>query len=413
MRVATLFKRLLGLAGVRVVGVELEEHRAGPLVVVHLARPTKRVLACSGCGQVMRAVYDHIERRWRHRDVLGARCQLRCRLARLCCPTCGVQCEAVPFARPGSRFTRQFEDGCLWLTRHAPKSVVAALMRVDWATIGRMLGRLKSERLLGDDALAGLRPRLIGVDEVSYRPGHRYLTVVTCHERGQVIWVGHGDRGDALDRFFVALGPTACAAIQAVSADLGRHYLEVIERHAPQAAICADPFHLVRAAQFALDRLRATHWQRLRASDPERARWLKGVRFALHRGPARRRPADLELIGQLAMVNQPLYLAHLWVEQLRALLAGQLLDPEQVLEQWAAESRQLGHPRFARFAHTLSAHADKILNTIRLGLSNGRIEAMNSTVRLLSHRARGFRKVEHLEALIHLVCGQLRVELPT
>ena len=94
MRVATLFKRLLGIPGVRVLAVWLEEDRAGPLVVVRLARRERRVLACSGCGQVMRAVYDHIERRWRHRDVLGARCQIRCRLARLACPTCGVQCEA-------------------------------------------------------------------------------------------------------------------------------------------------------------------------------------------------------------------------------------------------------------------------------------------------------------------------------
>jgi transposase len=79
----------------------------------------------------------------------------------------------------------------------------------------------------------------------------------------------------------------------------------------------------------------------------------------------------------------------------------------------AAEAPALGHLRFDRFARTLTTHADKVLNTIRLGLSNGRIEAMNSTVRLLSHRARGFRRVEHLEALIHLVCGRLRVELPT
>lgn len=234
MRVARLFKRLLGLDGVRVVGVELEEHDSGPLVVVQLALRSNRALACSGCGQVMRAIYDHTERRWRHRDVLGARCQLRCRLARLACPACGVQCESVPFARPGSRFTRGFEDGCLWLTRHAPKSVVAALMRVDWATIGRMLGRLSAERLAREGDLAGMALRLIGVDEVSHKRGHRYLTVVTCHERGRVIWVGHGDRSEALEAFFAALGPARCAAIRAISSDLGGQYLRVIARHAPR-----------------------------------------------------------------------------------------------------------------------------------------------------------------------------------
>jgi transposase len=113
--------------------------------VVRIARRKGRVLACSGCGQVMRAVYDRIERRWRHRDVLGVRCQIRCELHRLACPSCGVRSEAVPFARAGARFTRSFEDTCLWLTRHAPKRVVAELMRVDWETVGRMLSRLKAE----------------------------------------------------------------------------------------------------------------------------------------------------------------------------------------------------------------------------------------------------------------------------
>jgi transposase len=198
--------------------------------------------------------------------------------------------------------------------------VVAELMRIDWATVGRMLGRLRSERLAGGVELAGLSLRLIEVDEVSHRRGHRYLTVVTCHERGQVVWVGHGDRGAALEAFFVALGPERARAIRAISCDLGRLYLGVTARHAPQAAICADPFHLVRAAQFALDRLRpplATPARRR----PRAGRWLKGARFALHRGPARRSAADLALIEQLAVANQPVYRAHLWVEQLRALLA--------------------------------------------------------------------------------------------
>ena len=412
MRVATLFKRLLGIPGVRVVAVELEEQRAGQLlVVVRIARRAGRVLACSGCGQVMRAIYDRIERRWRHRDLLGARCQIRCELVRLACPSCGVRAEAVPFARGGSRFTRAFEDTCLWLTRHAPRRVVAEAMRIDWETVGRMLGRLQAEAEARRPALSGLRR--IGVDEVSWRAGHRYLTVVTCHDSGRVVWVGHGDRRAALSRFLDELGPAGRAGIQAVSADLGWDYLRVLRARLPRAAICADPFHLVQMAHFALDRLRARSWQALRREDPERARWLKGARFALRRGPARRSAADRDLIGELEAANRELYRAWLWVKQLRALLAGQVACPELVLAQLARAAPGLGHPRFARLAHTLSHHAQSILNTIRLGLSNGRIEAMNSTVRLLSHRARGFRRVEHLEALIHLVCGRLRVELPT
>lgn len=413
MRVATLFKRLLRLDGVRVVGVEIEQDERGPLVVVQLERRRGRVLACSRCGQLMRAVYDHVERRWRHHDILGARCQLRCRLCRLSCPDCGVQCEAVPFARPGARFTRSFEDSCLWLTRHAPQSVVSRLMRIDWASVGRMLSRLKGEQLARRPGLGGLR--LIGVDEVSWKGGHHYLTVISCHESGRVVWVGQGERGAALMRFCDQLGPSGRARILAVSTDLSPRYLAVIRTRLPGAAICADPFHLVQMAHFALDRLRAANWQRLRKADPEGARWLKGVRFALRRGPATRTQTDEALLAELERQNRDVYRAWLWVEQLRAFLRERPPPGEsrRMLAELAEAALGLGHARFTRLGRSLRRNAQYVLNTIRLGLSNGRIEAMNSTVRLLSHRARGFRSVDNLIALIHLVCGELTVELPT
>lgn len=408
MRVAGLFKRLLGLPGVRVVGVRVEERaRGGPTLVVDVARPGRRRMACSGCGQVVGAVHDRSVRGWRHRDCLGRRCELRAEVRRLRCPACGVRAEAVPWARPGARFTRAYEDTCAWLVVHAPKSTVAALCGIDWQTVGRIAGRVVAEQRAGADGLDDLRR--IGVDEVSHRPGFHYLTVVTCHDSGRVVWVGAGRRSTSLHRFFDALGPERAGHIEAVSADLGVAYLAVIRARAPQAAICADPFHLVAMAQFALDRVRATRWQELRHQDPERARWLKGTRFALRRGPARRSAADRALIDELERANREVYRAFLWVEQLRALLGGGV-EPGQVaalLEQLAGEAPSLGHPRFTRLAGTLRAHATAILNTVRLRLSNGRIEAMNSTVRLISHRSRGFRRLDNLIALIHLVCGRV------
>ena len=258
-------------------------------------------MACSGCGQLVGAVHDHSRRGWRHRDCLGRRCEIRAEVRRLCCPACGVRAEAVPRARPGARFTRAFEDTCARCVVQMPKSAVAALMGIDWQTLGRIAGR--------------------------------------------VVWVGAGRRGASLERFFDALGPERAACIEAVSADLGVAYLAVIRARAPQAAVCADPFHLVAMAQFALDRVRAAHWQRLRREDPERAGWLKGTRFAPRRGPARRTEADRALLGELESVNQETYRALVWVEQLRAILGGQVpaTDVPPLLEQLAAEAPLLGH----------------------------------------------------------------------
>jgi transposase len=412
MRVAQLFKRVLGLGRVRIVAVRWHEGASGRAIEVEVALPARRLRRCGGCGRPANAVHDHRTRRWRHLDLARTRLVLVCRLARVACPSCGVAEERVPWARAGARFTRAFEDTCAWLARQAPQSVVARLLGLDWETVGRIAGRLVAEQRAGHDGLGGLRR--IGIDEVSWARGHRYLTVVACHDSGRVVWCGAGEPGAALERFFGELGQQRAALIEAISLDLAPRFLAVAAHHCPRAAICADPFHLVAAAHFALDRLRAAEWQRLRREDPAGARWLKGARWALRRAPARRRDADRALIERLEEANRSVYRAHLWCDQLRATLAGR--DPEIAraeLALLAEDARSLGHPRFTRMAGRLTRHAEQILNTIRHGISNGRIEALNSTVRLLSHRARGFRRVDNLIALIHLVCGRVHVELPT
>ena len=125
MRVTALFKRLLRLEGVRVVAVELSGEPGEERVVVDLARPPRRWLRCPRCGYRTRASYDDAVRTLRHLDVLRTPCLLRLEVRRLACPDCGVVSEELPFARAGSRFTRAFEDTCVWLARDAPKTVVA------------------------------------------------------------------------------------------------------------------------------------------------------------------------------------------------------------------------------------------------------------------------------------------------
>lgn len=281
MRVTTLFKRLLRLGRERVVGVELLEGDQERLIV-DIGRPERRRMRCAGCGHATRAVYDRSIRTWRHLDALRTRVLVRCEVRRSDCPSCGVVSEEVPWARPGSRFTRAFEDTCAVLARDAPKSLVARLMRIDWATVGRMLERVLAEAAgAGPDRLDGLRR--IGIDEVAYRKGQRYLLVIVDHDSGRIVWCAPGTTTANLHAFCDALGDERAPRIEAVSCDMTGGWAEAVSDRCPTAAICTDPFHVIGLAAEALDQLRRAEWNRLRAADPAAGARFKGLRFILRR----------------------------------------------------------------------------------------------------------------------------------
>jgi transposase len=414
MRVATLFKRLLRLGRERVLGVELVDEGGVEQVVVRVALGARRRMRCSGCAQPIRSAYDTRLGSWRHLDVGRVRCVIRCEVRRLECGACGVRTEQVPWARAGSRFTRAFEDTCVYLVKHAPKTTVAALMRIDWDTVGRMIERVVAEHAATreGDGLDGLVR--IGIDEVAYRKGHRYLMCVTDHDTGALVWAAPGRSQATAEAFYRALGPERCAALRAVSLDLHGGWITATRTHAPQARICADPFHVIKLAGDALDRLRRDCWQRLREEDPERAAFIKGTRFAVRRRASNLRPGDRTVLDELAADNHEIYRGWLLTEQLRAVYqAAAPQDAHALLDEWILAALTSNLDPFLRCALTIDAHRDLVVNAITQRLSNARLEGMNSTVRLLSHRARGYRRLSSLLAMITLVCGRIPAALPT
>jgi transposase len=184
VRVTTALNRMLGLSGASVVDVRFGA--AGVIVTMRLRR---RRRVCAVCGQLGGQIHEHRVKRWRHLDLGACRCMIECRLRRLRCPDCGVHLEPVAWARPGSAYTRDFEDVVAWLAQQMAKTPVARLLHVAWDTVGRIVQRVVSERL-GEARLAGLV--MIGVDEISYRRGQRYLTTVADHQTGRIVWSAPG-----------------------------------------------------------------------------------------------------------------------------------------------------------------------------------------------------------------------------
>jgi len=223
VRASTLLNRVLELPGVRVTGVEPDQAGGDGSVVVHVAL-RRRALVCPSCSFRTRRRYDRrqVDSSWRHLDLGGRVCRLRMRRRRLACPEHGVVTEAVPFARAGARFTRDFEDLVVWLVTRSDKSTVAAFARVAWRTVGAMCERVAAEKL------DPTRLVDIGVDEISWRRHHKYLTLVSDHDTSTIVWGTAGKDAAALGRFFDELPQTAAERIEAVSMDLGPAYAKTV-----------------------------------------------------------------------------------------------------------------------------------------------------------------------------------------
>lgn len=196
MRTTTAFKRLLRLDGINVNDVCFEGDRV--VVTVGLKR---RRLECPECSFSTRYRYDTrpVQSVWRHLDLGSWRLEIRCSLRRLACPDHGVKTEAVPFARPGSQFTKDFEDLVGWLATTMDKTAICRLTRIDWDTVGRIIIRVMNTGL-DPDRLESLFE--IGVDEVSWRKHHKYLTLVSDHATSKIVWGAEGRDTATLDGFF-------------------------------------------------------------------------------------------------------------------------------------------------------------------------------------------------------------------
>jgi transposase len=348
---------------------------------------------------------------WRHLDFGRYRVEIRAGLRRLRCPVHGVIVEAVPFARPGVRFTRGFDDLAGYLATKTDKSAICRFLRIDWDTVGRICERVSADGL-DPDRLSSLVE--IGVDEISWRKHHKYLTLVTDHRTKKIIWGKAGKSAATLDEFFTELGAEQAAGLETVSMDMGPAYAKSVTEHAPQASIAIDPFHAVKLVGDALDTERRTAWNDLRATDPAAAKKFKGARWALQKNPNNLTDEQAGTLRKLKRRGGDVWRAYTLKEAFRAIFAGDLdtATVTELIDRWISKASRSRLPAFVKAAKTIRKNRDGILTAIRTGINNGRVEGLNSQVRVIIARARGFHSAEAALGLVMLTCGPITHTLP-
>lgn len=386
----------------------------GQIVVTVKVRPAKhRRSRCSRCGRRCPG-YDNGGglRSWRGLDLGPALVYFVGQAPRVLCAEHGVVVAETPWARPGARFTRAWDEHATWLAARMNVTIVAIYLRSTWRSVMGAIGRVTAELAGTTDRLTGLRR--IGIDEVSFRKGQRYILRVVDHETGRQVWAGEGANQDTLRAFFDALGPERARKLTHVTSDGAEWIHTVVKERAKRARLCMDPFHVVQWATKAVDAVRRRLQGDLaRAGRPEQAKSLKGSRWALLKNMLELTSDQKATLAGIQRDNKILYRAYLLKEQLRFVFrATTPSQAKSLLGGWLAWVKKSRIPEFAAVAASVEKMRDLIWNTLSAGLSNALSEATNNHFRLLTRRAYGYRYAETLIAMSELMLGGLCPTLP-
>lgn len=429
MRDVSLWRCLLGVEKTVIERVEYDE--SDQVLVAHV-RPT-----CSQrgrCGLCRRRCpgYDagSGRRRWRSLDLGTTVAMLEADSPRVCCPEHGVVVAHVPWARHDAGHTLAFDDQVAWLATQASKTTATELMRIAWRTVGAIVARVWADVEAQHDRLAGLRR--IGIDEISYKKGHKYLMVVVDHDTRRLVWAAPGRTSATVREFFDLLGPERCAQVTHVSADGAGFIDAIVAQKCPEAVRVADPFHIVKWATEALDEVRRQAWNEARAlarREPkrgrgrpradaaprpgsERAKGLKGARYSLWKNPEDLTENQQAKLAWIAATDPRLYRAYLLKEGLRLVFQLPYRAAATALDRWISWARRSRIPAFVKLQRSIVRHRTRILAAIEHQLSNGLIESTNTKIRLITRMAYGFHSADALIALAMLNLGGHRPALP-
>lgn len=399
MRKRDVWETLLGLNGCRVERVELGDG---------VARLDLRLCAaeagrCPVCGRRCKGYDQRGIREWRALDLGLFKVEVTLPGRRVWCPEHHARMEAVPWARPGSRFTRRFEDHVAWMCARTNKTAVSNWFRTSWATVTRTVVRVVSERRA---QRAVTSPRRIGIDEVSYRRGHHYVTVVVDHDTGELLHAAEGKGEDAVAAYFEQLGPERCAKIELCSMDAAPQFKAAVARHCPNARICMDPFHVVQWMTNAVDEVRRAVWREQRGSS-DRGESIKSTRWVLLTAREHLTDTQQGVLKRLERNNTPIYQAYLLKEQLREVFKTKGAQACDMLTAWLAAAKTSGIAALEKVAQSVANNEENIKHALQHSLSNARVESLNTRMQLLTRTAFGFHSADALIAMAFLKLGGL------
>lgn len=399
MHIESIIRQTLDVKRHIVKRVMIEEE--GLVVVLDIRRTWRQ--PCSVCG-TMSYVRDRLATRtWRHVPLWGIPVTLRYAPARVRCNHCGkILVEAIPWSQGKCHLSQ----GLIWLLsawcKLLPWEQVAKLFRVHWNTVATAVRQAVAygleHRDLGDVLY-------IGIDELSRRKGHVYVTNVYDLKQKRLVWSGEGRSLETLAQFFDEYGEALEGRIKGVCCDMWQPYIDTIKQRLPNAVLVFDKFHVVQNLLQAVDQVRRDEAQELRKTNPE---LLKKTRYIWLKNPENLTDKQRARLGHLEQINLRSNRAYFLKESFREFWEYDTKEgARKFLRKWFWWATHSRLKPMRDFAWTMKRHQDDLLNYFEMRIDNGAVEGMNNKAKVVSHRCYGFRTATYYIMALYHCLGEL------
>src|ERR1700686_5772540 len=385
------FTEILGWPGYRVYRHEIDEAARTLRLWVRRKRGNRQ-LVCSGCGRKFSDAHDCREREARDLPWGEYRTTVSIEVYRGCCPQCGVRVERVPQLPSKAPVSKRFEEAVGLVCQSASVRQVARQFRLAASTVRaidlRYLERWSAARR--KDPLEQM-----GVDEMYFGKQRKFITVVSNLETGEPLWFGQDRKQETLDEFFrTQLSATQRKRVEAACVDMWRPFTNSIAQWVRNCRIVYDKFHVLQHANKAIDEVRRAEFfrkgGRMRGVVKGK-RWLLLTRWVNLDGKKRQQLNELFALNRRGMKAYLLKesLERLWTYRYEGAMV-------RYLQSWIDQLRWKRLAPFQRLAQMLADHLDGILNYCRTKVRFGVVEAINSNIKSIVRRGRGYKNLGYL-----------------
>lgn len=407
MHLKTILNRVLRHKSFVYGAARFIDEKSGPALEVPMAARANGRPICSGCGQVGPG-YDRLaERRFTFVPLWGIAVYFVYALRRVDCPRCGVKVERLPWAEGKSHLTTAYQWFLAGWAKLLSWKQVARSFRTSWDTVYRSV-KMAVTWGLARRNLDGVTA--VGVDEVQWQKGHKYLTLVYQIDKRckRLLWIGRDRTTKTFLGFFRMLGPERSAGIRFVCSDMWKAFLKVVKKKVPGAIHILDRYHIMALMNKAIDKVRAGEAKRLKQDGqpallkPTRWCWLKRV-WNLTKTQSVK-------LKELLRHHLQTVRAYLLKEDFQRFWEYRSAPwAKRFMKAWCTRALRSRIEPMKKVARTLRAHEELILNWFRAKgtMSSGVVEGLNYNVKLSMRKAYGFRTYEAVEVALYHRLGKL------